>query len=82
MLAAAIAPRFLKGAGRVWKPTKELWMPNPDYANAEYRVKFLCDLKVGIIDEPEKYLVPVIYQRTTEIIEPNREQFKIIYDLV
>lgn len=41
MLAAAVAPMALKGAGRAWKRTEELWIPNPDYVNAPIEMSWI-----------------------------------------
>lgn len=42
IIAAAIAPNFLKGAARQWRRTEELWIPNPNYVNATHEVEWLC----------------------------------------
>ena len=31
---------FLPGACRKWKRQAELWLPNPDWVNAEYSIQF------------------------------------------
>ena len=44
LLAGAIAPAFLPGAGRKWVRTETLYVPlsNPAYLNAPFEVIFLC----------------------------------------
>lgn len=41
MLKAGVAAAFLPGAGRLWKRSEDIWVPNPEYVNAPYEVCFL-----------------------------------------
>lgn len=55
MLAAAVAPMALKGAGRTWTKVESLLVPkhsilNPDWVNAPYEVKFIWDPNPTILN--------------------------------
>lgn len=48
LLAGAVAPAFLPGAGRLWKPApkKLVAVINPDYVSAPYECLFLWDADI------------------------------------
>lgn len=41
LLAGCVAPLILPGAGRNWKKSGALYVPNPMWQNAEYEVSFI-----------------------------------------
>lgn len=36
LLAGVVAPMILPGAGRYWKRSTDIYVPNPDYIDAKY----------------------------------------------
>lgn len=61
LLAAAVAPSFLKGAGRQWKRTVELWVPNPDYVDAECEVLFISHINAFVQKVETPHRTPILF---------------------
>jgi len=57
---------FLPGACRKWKRQAELWLPNPNWINADYQVNFV----IGDMNFVAQYMMPVIYRRSDKIYDP------------